>query len=233
MNWCLLLSGFLISSILFSTICHSALGNVDTDISILYDQANKHLQNGELREAVNVYDEILLISPENVDALLMKGIALSNLDRHKQSMKELYKVLEYEPQNISALLGMGVGFGNFGEYKEAQKYFDTAYSVVPENHVVLNYKNFAENVVKKYPYNEVEKPEIFQVSITEEVPAWVKNTAGWWADGMIVDSEFLAGIYFLIENGLLVVEISEISEMTDEERKIADRNRWQLSLIHI
>ena len=229
MNWCLLLSGFLISSILFSTICHSALGNVDTDISILYDQANKHLQNGELREAVNVYDEILLISPENVDALLMKGIALSNLDRHKQSMKELYKVLEYEPQNISALLGMGVGFGNFGEYKEAQKYFDTAYSVVPENHVVLNYKNFAENVVKKYPYNEVEKPEIFQVSITEEVPVWVKNTAGWWADGMIVDSEFLAGIYFLIENGLLVVEISEISEMTDEERKIADRNRWQFA----
>ena len=278
MNWCLLLSGFLISSILFSTICHSALGNVDTDISILYDQANKHLQNGELREAVNVYDEILLISPENVDALLMKGIALSNLDRHKQSMKELYKVLEYEPQNISALLGMGVGFGNFGEYKEAQKYFDTAYSVVPENHVVLNYKNFAENVVKKYPYNEVEKPEIFQVSITEEVPVWVKNTAGWWADGMIVDSEFitsiqfliknniikinsvekqqsipqkvpvwvkntagwwadgmivdsefLAGIYFLIENGLLVVEKSEISEMTDEERKIADRNRWQFA----
>ena len=146
MNWCLLLSGFLISSILFSSICHSALGNVDADISILYDQANKHLQNGELREAVNIYDEILLISPENVDALLMKGIALSNLDRHKQSMKELYKVLEHEPQNISALLGMGVGFGNFGEYKEAQKYFDSAYSVVPENHVVINYKNFAENV---------------------------------------------------------------------------------------
>ena len=74
MNWCLLLSGFLISSILFSSICHSALGNVDADISILYDQANKHLQNGELREAVNIYDEILLISPENVDVLLMLSL---------------------------------------------------------------------------------------------------------------------------------------------------------------
>ena len=58
---------------------------------------------------------------------------------------------------------------------------------------------------------------------------WVKNNAGWWADGKIADSEFLAGIYFLIENGLLVINIPEMEELTDEEIKIADRNRWQFA----
>ena len=210
-------------------MCIRDRSNTTDDISVLYNTAYRHLENGELREAVNIYDEILAISPENTDSMLMKGIALSNLERHKMSMKEFYKVLEKEPENISALLGIGVGMGNFGEYEEAKEYFDKAYSIMPDNHVVNNYREFALNVIEKYPYNKVEKPEFFTIDIVEEIPLWVKNTAGWWADGKIEDSEFLAGIYFLIENGLLVIELSEIEKMTEEERKIADRNEWQFA----
>ena len=224
-----LLFAFLVSTLFFSSINNSVLANTTDDISVLYNTAYRHLENGELREAVNIYDEILAISPENTDSMLMKGIALSNLERHKVSMKEFYKVLEKEPENISALLGIGVGMGNFGEYKEAKEYFDKAYSIMPDNHVVNNYREFALNVIEKYPYNKVEKPEFFTIDIVEEIPLWVKNTAGWWADGKIEDSEFLAGIYFLIENGLLVIELSEIEAMTEKERKIADRNEWQFA----
>ena len=224
-----LLFAFLVSTLFFSSINNSVLANTTDDISVLYNTAYRHLENGELREAVNIYDEILAISPENTDSMLMKGIALSNLERHKMSMKEFYKVLEKEPENISALLGIGVGMGNFGEYEEAKEYFDKAYSIMPDNHVVNNYREFALNVIEKYPYNKVEKPEFFTIDIVEEIPLWVKNTAGWWADGKIEDSEFLAGIYFLIENGLLVIELSEIEKMTEEERKIADRNGWQFA----
>ena len=193
-----LLFAFLVSTLFFSSINNSVLANTTDDISVLYNTAYRHLENGELREAVNIYDEILAISPENTDSMLMKGIALSNLERHKMSMKEFYKVLEKEPENISALLGIGVGMGNFGEYEEAKEYFDKAYSIMPDNHVVNNYRDFALNVIEKYPYDKVEKPEFFTIDIVEEIPLWVKNTAGWWADGKIEDSEFLAGIYFLI-----------------------------------
>ena len=141
----------LVTTLVISSINSPAFANTTDDISKLYDTANKHLQNGELREAIAVYDEILVIEPENTDTMLMKGIALSNLDRHKQSMKEFYKVLEKEPNNISAMIGMGVGFGNFGEYKEAAKYFDDAHMIMPNDHVVKNYYDFAEAVVKKYP----------------------------------------------------------------------------------
>jgi hypothetical protein len=33
----------------------------------------------------------------------------------------------------------------------------------------------------------------------EEVPSWVKNNAGWWADGTISDAEFVQGIQILIK----------------------------------
>ena len=38
-----------------------------------------------------------------------------------------------------------------------------------------------------------------------EVPTWVKNNAGWWADGTIAETEFLSGIEFLIKDGIIAV----------------------------
>ena len=60
-------------------------------------------------------------------------------------------------------------FGNFGEYKEAFTYFEHAYKLLPNNHIVQNYYEFASDTVKKYPYNEVEKPEIFTVNTDDSV----------------------------------------------------------------
>jgi len=37
------------------------------------------------------------------------------------------------------------------------------------------------------------------------IPGWIKNNAGWWADGQIVDSAFLQGIQYLVQKGIIVV----------------------------
>jgi hypothetical protein len=44
-----------------------------------------------------------------------------------------------------------------------------------------------------------------------EVPAWVKNNAGWWADGTITESEFISGIEFLITDGIINVPPTTVS----------------------
>ena len=44
-----------------------------------------------------------------------------------------------------------------------------------------------------------------------EVPGWVKNNAGWWADGTISESEFLTGISFLISDGIVKVPATSTS----------------------
>jgi len=44
-----------------------------------------------------------------------------------------------------------------------------------------------------------------------EIPSWVKNNAGWWADGSIDDISFAQGIQFLMKEGLL-----KTNEIPDE-----------------
>ena len=199
------------------------------DLPNIYKRANDHFMLGDYHQAIELYNDILEISPDNKKTLLMKGIALSNLDWHKKSILQFYNVYQQEPENITALIGLGVGFGNFGEYKEALTYFKQAYEILPENHIVQNYYEFATKTVEKYPYNEIEKPQVFTLNIPQTVPAWIKNTAGWWADGQIPDEEFLKGIDFLIGKGLLIIDIPDIQELTEDEKKVKDRNEWEFS----
>ena len=49
------------------------------------------------------------------------------------------------------------------------------------------------------PTETSESPE------SQQVPAWIKNNAGWWADGQIDDNSFVSGIQYLIKNGIIIV----------------------------
>jgi len=37
------------------------------------------------------------------------------------------------------------------------------------------------------------------------IPFWIKNNAGWWADGMIPDDAFVSGLQWLISNGIMKI----------------------------
>ena len=62
-------------------------------------------------------------------------------------------------------------------------------------------------------------PTVFSESLREEfaIPDWVKNTAGWWADGQIPDSAFLQGIQFLIKEEIITVQIPTVDSEAVEE----------------
>ena len=44
-----------------------------------------------------------------------------------------------------------------------------------------------------------------------EIPAWIKNNAGWWADGQIDDDSFLKGIKYLMDNLVLQIPMNQQS----------------------
>jgi len=49
------------------------------------------------------------------------------------------------------------------------------------------------------------------------IPGWIKNNAGWWANNQITDEDFVLGIEFLIKEGAMEVPSAQASEqgMTD------------------
>ena len=48
-------------------------------------------------------------------------------------------------------------------------------------------------------------PKESVISETPSIPSWIKNNAGWWADGTIDDNSFVQGIQFLVKENILKI----------------------------
>jgi len=214
---------FLLLTISFIVLSPSQVFAQDeNEASELYDRANKHFVKGEYKEAIIIYDIILELIPYNISTLKMKGIALSNLGQdensisyHQSSLKQFFRILQYEPDDVLALTGMGVGFGYLGEYQESKQYFQKAFEVKPDSVVITNYVKFIDSVIQKYPYTPTEKPKSISLKLTY-IPTWIKNNAGWWGEGIIDDSDFISGIKYLIENGIIEIDPPKSSTLSPE-----------------
>ena len=55
---------------------------------------------------------------------------------------------------------------------------------------------------------------------TTNVPNWIKNNAGWWADGLIDDSAFLQGIQYLIKEGIMVIPPTETTDTSQSDQQV-------------
>jgi len=170
----------------------------------------------------------------------MKGVALSNLrlestlamqpqqnvslhdpsNFNKLSMLEFYKALEINPNSVLALNGMGLGFGNFGEYSEAEQYFKKALEIDPDNEITQNYLYSLEKLRERYSLNIFEeptkKPDFLQKLEERTIPYWIKNNAGWWAEGQIDDGSFVSGVQWLISNGIMSIPPTEQGAGSDD-----------------
>jgi len=209
-----LLTIVLLSSFIFTGI---VFAQTEEDAELLFNQANDHFVNGEYKQAIVIYEDILEIAPNNISTLKMKGIVHSNLEEHDKSLKQFFKVLQYRPNDVTSLTGMGVGFGNLGEYQESILYFDKALEEKPDSTVIKNYKEFVEKVISKYPYTPTEKPEVSKKTYSTTIPEWIKPIAKWWSEGNIEDSEFVSALLYLIENKIIQIPPVEIQSVSEEK----------------
>lgn len=37
------------------------------------------------------------------------------------------------------------------------------------------------------------------------VPEWIKNNARWWADGIITENDFVNGLKYMVEKGIIQI----------------------------
>ena len=68
-------------------------------------------------------------------------------------------------------------------------------------------------IISNLEFEATFKPEKIKEGSTQmnqtvpqtSIPAWIKNNAGWWADGQIDDNAFVQGIQFLIKENVLKI----------------------------
>ena len=200
-----------------SILTGTVFAQTENDAKLMFNQANRHFVNGEYKQAIAIYDDILEFMPNNISTLKMKGIVQSNLDEHNKSLKQFFKVLQYRPNDVISLTGMGVGFGNLGEYQESIVYFDKALKERSNSVVIKNYKEFVEKVISKYPYTPTEKPEGLEKEYPITIPEWIKPIAKWWSEGSIEDSEFISVLLYLIENKIMQIPPVETQGISEDK----------------
>lgn len=72
-------------------------------------------------------------------------------------------------------------------------------------HVAFTVGPTSQGILKITGFEKGLPPEI------SKIPQWVKTNANWWSTDQISDSEFLEGIDFLFEKGIVVVPSKEIT----------------------
>ena len=88
------------------------------------------------------------------------------------------------------------------------------------NYVVWIYGQAPKTIVPSGPVDIVMVPiQIHPKSVKDSsqeviIPEWVKNSAGWWAKGLIDDSTFVNGIKYLIENDIIIIPDTSGSEQS-------------------
>jgi len=62
-----------------------------------------------------------------------------------------------------------------------------------------------QHLIKEKIIDIPDLPEQASETAEEKVPDWIKNNAGWWADGQIGEDDFVNGIKWLVEQGIIRV----------------------------
>jgi len=56
-----------------------------------------------------------------------------------------------------------------------------------------------------------------------QIPDWIKNVAGWWANGEIPENQFLDAIGYLINNNIISIPFMPCSEKTESQTTSSDK----------
>ncbi|WP_297466006.1 hypothetical protein [Nitrosarchaeum sp.] len=57
-------------------------------------------------------------------------------------------------------------------------------------------------------------PFVFETEII--IPNWIKNNAGWWADGLIKDADFVLGIQYLINEEIMTIPQTQSGQSSQQ-----------------
>jgi hypothetical protein len=72
-------------------------------------------------------------------------------------------------------------------------------------------QTFWNNVTEYFPV-DLEASHSAGISI----PTWIKNNAKWWSEGSLGDDDFIKGIQYLIQQGVIVVPTTQVSTQSSQ-----------------
>ena len=79
------------------------------------------------------------------------------------------------------------------------------------------YSGIGSTIIELGPGTQSKTPNESATLEISSIPSWIKNNAGWWADGTIDDKSFIQGIQFLIKENILQIPSTAQGTGSDDE----------------
>ena len=127
--------------------------------------------------------------------------AVSFIDENNQ---ELERFTGDDPQNPGIVAVEGIDYQKIfipsqGQYRIDILVYGTGLDYDPA------YAGIGSGIVEIGPSLPKTTPPISEEKPPAAIPEWIKNNAGWWANGDIDDNAFVQGIQFLIKEGIMKI----------------------------
>ena len=108
----------LFSIILFFSIpVILAYGQLESDIEFMVYKGGQHLKLHDYEGAITVFDKVLELEPNNVEALYQRANALLSLEKYDEAIEQYEKVLNIEPQNQNAITSLHNALVSVANYR--------------------------------------------------------------------------------------------------------------------
>ena len=154
----------------------------------------KRLVNESEHES-EVHFDILVVDPNSEELVVTRSIAQ-----------------EEGRQKLFTTLGQDHRFTTVKETETSAKYAIIVYGTGPEQIVpppeelgwILIDINFEQGDMVTNTNIDNKTPTDHNV-VNTKIPDWIRNNAGWWADGKIQDQDFISGIEYLIKHKLISI----------------------------
>jgi tetratricopeptide (TPR) repeat protein len=104
----------------------------------LFQQALSHHKNGQLQEALGIYNRVLALKQDHVDAHANRGIALRQMGRHSEALACCDRVIALAPDYAKAHCDRGIVLTRLGRHDEALASYDRAIALQPDLVVAHN-----------------------------------------------------------------------------------------------
>lgn len=113
----------------------------------VFDSAIIEFNLGNFKKALALFEQVLIIEPLHVMALIKKGNILGKFAKYHDAITCYDKVLSIEPQNKLALINKGLALHYLQRYDEAVFCYDIILGSKPDSTITLY--NKASSLVRK------------------------------------------------------------------------------------
>jgi len=145
-------------------------------ISTLFKSSTDLLKARRFTESLSMFESILALKPNNMDALKGKGSTLFELNRFTEAISVYDKILSINPTDQVILNNKGVALDNLGKYHEAIAAYDRSLKIDP------NYSMARTN--REATLKKIERATPINSKIKEEHLTEKQNTGNWVVAGL-------------------------------------------------